>query len=148
MDAYSTTRFGSSLPPQLTTKEFFTIANGHLTTNGVLGYNVIGQVSGTREKLVAALYHTMKEVFPQVYMFPADESENIVFIATKSPEFLTWSSIQQAASARTRSGVAKLPGYGDRARNFVNRPQFASTNALILTDDNSPIEESLMQDSQ
>ena len=71
MDAYSTTRYGSSLPPQLTTKEFFTIANEHLTTNGVLGYNVIGQITGYRERLVAALYHTMKEVFPQVYMFPA-----------------------------------------------------------------------------
>jgi spermidine synthase len=148
MDAYSTTRFGSSLPPQLTTKEFFTIANGHLTTNGVLGYNVIGQVSGTREKLVAALFHTMKEVFPQVYMFPADESENIVFIATKSSEFSTWSSVQQDASARTRSGLAKLPTYVNRARNFVNRPSFTSTNTLILTDDNCPIEESLMQDSQ
>ncbi|MGD1086331.1 MAG: fused MFS/spermidine synthase, partial [Verrucomicrobiota bacterium] len=62
MDAYSTTRYGSSLPPQLTTKEFFTMASEHLTTNGVLGYNVIGQVTGSRENLVAALFKTMHEV--------------------------------------------------------------------------------------
>ena len=43
MDAYSTTRYGSSLPRQLTTKEFFTLASQHLSTNGVFAYNVIGQ---------------------------------------------------------------------------------------------------------
>jgi len=36
MDAYSTGAYGSSLPAQLTTKEFFKIADEHLTTNGVL----------------------------------------------------------------------------------------------------------------
>jgi hypothetical protein len=36
MDAYSTTPpYGSSLPPHLTTKEFFTLASAHLTTNGL-----------------------------------------------------------------------------------------------------------------
>jgi spermidine synthase len=148
MDAYSTTRYGSSLPPQLTTKEFFTIADGHLTTNGVLGYNIIGQVTGTREKLVAALYNTMKSVFPQVYLFPADESENIVFIATKSKEMATWNQVQEDGDACIRSGLVKLPTFGARMKNFVNRPQLAVTNTLILTDDNSPIEESLMQDSE
>ena len=147
MDAYSTTRYGSSLPPQLTTKEFFTMADGHLATNGVLGYNIIGQISGTREKLVAALYHTMKSVFPQVYLFPADESENIVFIATKSRQAATWSQVQEDGNARIRSGLVTLPTFATRMRNFVNRPQLAVTNTLILTDDNSPIEESLMQDS-
>jgi spermidine synthase len=144
----STTRYGSSLPPQLTTKEFFTMADGRLTTNGVLGYNIIGQIAGTREKLVAALYHTMKSVFPQVYLFPADESENIVFIATKSKQPATWSQVQQDGNARIRSGLVTLPTFGARMRNFLNRPQLAVTNTLILTDDNSPIEESLMQDSR
>ncbi len=86
MDAYSTTRYGSSLPRQLTTKEFFALASQHLSTNGVLAYNVIGQIQGFRANVIGAIYRTMHEVFPQVYMFPANESQNIVIIGTKSKE--------------------------------------------------------------
>ena len=144
MDAYSTTRYGSSLPPLLTTKEFFTIANSRLTTNGVLGYNVIGQLSGTRERLVADLYQTMKTLFPQVYLFPADESQNIVFIATKNKEIYTPTQVMSDGDALIRSGFVKLPTFADRMNNFLGRPRFAATNTIILTDDNSPIIESLM----
>src|SRR5205823_4432442 len=38
MDAYTTTRYGSSIPPHLTTREFFGIARDRLSTNGVLAY--------------------------------------------------------------------------------------------------------------
>ena len=86
MDAYSTTKYGSSLPRQLVTKEFFELASKHLSTNGVLAYNVIGQIQGYRATLVGAMYRTLSEVFPHVYMFPAEESMNIVFVATKSEE--------------------------------------------------------------
>ena len=144
MDAYATTRYGSSLPPQLTTKEFFTIANSHMTTNGILGYNIIGQLSGTRERLVADLFQTMKAVFPQVYLFPADESENIVFIATKSKELYTPTQVVADGDTLIRSGRVTLPTFATRMNNFLSRPRFAATNTIILTDDNSPIIESLM----
>jgi spermidine synthase len=147
MDAYSTTRYGSSLPPQLTTREFFTIANDHLSTNGVLGYNVIGQITGSRQNLLGALYRTMKEVFPQVYMFPAEESQNVVFIATKSPEPYTWSQVQLAGNALVNSGVVKLRTFSARTGNFLNTPPPNATNSVILTDEFSPIE-SLMRGSQ
>ena len=146
MDAYSTTRYGSSLPVQLTTREFFTSANEHLTTNGVLCYNVIGQINGYREKLLAALYHTMSDVFPQVYLFPADESQNVVFVATKFPDRVTWSSVQGQASMLVRTGVATLPTFATRARNFNNTPPPTAATAIILTDDRAPIE-SLMDGS-
>jgi spermidine synthase len=147
MDAYSTTRYGSSLPPQLTTKEFFTMASEHLTTNGVLGYNVIGQITGSRENLVAALFKTMKEVFPQVYFFPAEESQNVVFIATKDQVPVTWSQVQQEGNARIRSGTVTLPTFAARMKNFVNRPPPSAATSKILTDDYSPIE-SLMEESK
>ena len=50
MDAYATGKYGSEIPAQLTTKEFFTIANKRLGTNGILAYNIIGQITGSREK--------------------------------------------------------------------------------------------------
>jgi len=140
MDAYSTTRYGSSLPPPLTTREFFNIANDHLTTNGVLGYNVIGQVTGFRDKLVASMYHTMKQVFPQVYLFPAATSENIVFIATKSKTAFTKAQVQQMGAARVSSGIIKLPAFAARLRNFWETAPPTAAGATILTDDFNPIE--------
>jgi spermidine synthase len=145
MDAYSTTRYGSSLPPQLTTREFFTIASQRLRTNGVLAYNVIGQITGYRQNLVGAMYHTMKDVFPQVYMFPANETQNIVFIATKSAEPFTFAQVQSAAQALVSSGVAKLPSFSTRAENFLNTPPPSAANSVVLTDEFSPIESLMRQ---
>jgi spermidine synthase len=143
MDAYATGPYGSSLPPPLTTKEFFTIANEHLTTNGVLGYNVIGQITGYRDRLIASLYRTMKQVFPQVYLFPADTSQNIVFIATKSREAFTTPQVRQQGGARIRSGLVKLPTFQARLRNFLNTPPPTAATATIFTDDFNPIESML-----
>ena len=99
MDAYSTTRYGSSLPRQLMTKEFFTLASQHLSTNGVLAYNVIGQIQGYRATLIGAMYRTLSEVFPRVYMFPAVESQNVVFVATKSAEPFTSTRVAAGGAA-------------------------------------------------
>jgi len=140
MDAYTTTRYGSSLPPHLTTKEFFAIASERLTTNGVLAYNVIGQVQGWHAELVGALYRTLKEVFPQVYLFPAAESQNVVLIATKSSEHFDATRVQRAGAALLRSGRIKLPTFSARLRAFVNIPPTAAARAPVLTDDRAPIE--------
>jgi len=147
MDAYSTTRYGSSLPPQLTTKEFFTMANERLSTNGVLAYNVIGQIYGYRANLLSALYRTMKEVFPQVYFFPAEESQNVVFVATKSKELYTLSRVMREGQARMSSGLVKLPTFSVRMGRFLNTPPPNAANSIILTDDFSPIE-SLMNQAE
>jgi spermidine synthase len=147
MDAYSTTRYGSSLPRQLATKEFFTLASQHLSTNGVLAYNVIGQIQGFRATLIGAMYRTLSEVFPHVYMFPAVESQNVVFVATKSAEPFTAARAEQEAQKLTSSGVVTLPTYLLRVKSFTDeRPPTAGTSPL-LTDDYAPID-SLLQGTQ
>jgi len=144
MDAYSTTRYGSSLPPELTTREFFAIANEHLNANGVLGYNVIGQISGYRDGLIAAMYRTMKEVFPQVYLFTANESENVVMIATKSSVRYNKTRVESAGRALMEGGVVKLPTFAKRLENFWETAPPKAAEAVVLTDEFSPIE-SLMR---
>src|SRR5262249_42696310 len=89
LDAYTQNRYGAFIPHHLVTKEFFTLAASHLTTNGVLAYNVMGSLQGWRADLLGAVYKTMKAVFPQVYLFPCRSSLNVVVIATKSPEWVT-----------------------------------------------------------
>jgi spermidine synthase len=140
MDAYTTTRYGSSLPPHLTTKEFFTLASEHMSTNGVLAYNVIGQMQGWRANVIGAIYRTMKEVFPQVYMFPSSSTMNVVFIATKSRELFDSTRVQREGAALVRSGTVRLPTFTQRLRSFANVPPRAAASSPVLTDDRAPVE--------
>jgi spermidine synthase len=144
MDAYATTRYGSSIPPHLTTKEFFEIASNHLGTNGVLAYNVIGQIRGERASIIGALYRTMKEVFPQVYLFPAVESQNVVMVATKSSERFDTARVQQEGAVLMRSGTVTLPTFSERLKSFWDGTPPMTASSPILTDDYAPIE-SLLQ---
>lgn len=140
LDAYTTTRYGSSLPPHLTTREFFRLASEHMTTNGVLAYNVIGQTQGWQQGIVAAIYRTLREVFPQVYLFPAVSSRNVVLIATKSPGRFDAARVQREAADLVNAGILKLPAISDRLRSFVNLPPPAAATCPVLTDAYAPVE--------
>jgi spermidine synthase len=146
MDAYATTRYGSSLPASLTTKEFYELANSHLSTNGVLAYNVIGQIQGFRATVVGAMYRTLKSVFPEVYMFPSIESQNIVFVATKSKEVYDTARIQREAEGLIHGGIVTLPTFLERTHTFYTEAPRAAANSPLLTDDYAPIESLLNGD--
>ncbi len=144
VDAYTRSRYGSSIPPHLVTREFFAQASVRLGTNGVLAYNVIGQLQGGRADIIGALYRTMKEVFPQVYLFPASSSLNVVIIATKSPVPYDFARVQREGTELIRTGKVKLPTFATRLRAFQNvAPRNASVSP-VLTDDRAPVE-SLMR---
>lgn len=140
MDAYTTSRYGSSIPPHLTTKEFFVIAKDRLATNGVLAYNIIGQVRGWKADFVGALYRTMNEVFPRVYLFPARETQNVVMIATRSAELYDSTRVQRDGTGLLRNGKVKIAGFASRLRSFSNVPPPAAAESPILTDDRAPVE--------
>ncbi len=140
MDAYTTGRYGSSIPPHLVTKEFFKIAAEHLTTNGVLAYNVIGQTRGYRANFVGAMYRTMKEVFPQVYIFPATSSWNLVFIATRSPERFDPARVELECTKLLRSRMVTIPLFSVRTSAFQNAPPPSAATSPVLTDDHAPVE--------
>jgi spermidine synthase len=140
MDAYSTTRYGSSLPKHLTTREFFLIARDHLTTNGVLAYNVIGQIYGQRANIVGALYRTLKDVFPQVYLFPAVETQNVVMVATMSSERYDTARIKSEGATLISSGTVTLPTFALRLDSFWDGTPPTAASSPVLTDDYAPIE--------
>jgi spermidine synthase len=140
MDAYATTRYGSSIPPHLTTKEFFTLARSHLTTNGVVAYNIIGQVQGWNADFVGALFRTMREVFPQVYLFPSTETQNVVLIATKSAERFEVLRARQAGAALMRNRTVTLPLFSTRLQSFANTPPTTASRSPVLTDARAGVE--------
>jgi len=140
LDAYTKSRYGSSIPPHLTTKEFFTLAGSHLSTNGVLAYNVIGNIQDSQPEIVGAIYRTLKEVFPQVYAFPASSSLNVVLLATKSSVPFDYTRVQREGVALVQSRKIMLPTYASRLKAFRNTPPRSAGASPVLTDDRAPVE--------
>jgi spermidine synthase len=145
MDAYTENRYGSFLPLHMVTREFFQLASDHLVTNGVLAYNVIGQIQGYRADLLGAMYRTLKSVFPEVYLFPADDSQNVVFVATKSKLKYTQPMIEQRTTWLLQNRRVRLPTFKERARAFRAEGPPSWVRSPVLTDDFSPIEGLLKQ---
>ena len=140
LDAYTTTRYGSSIPPQLTTKEFFTLASERLGTNGVLAYNVIGQMQGLGQNLMGSIYRTMKKVFPHVYLFPSSSTWNVVLVATKSKESYDSFRVQQIGTQLVLARRVTFPMFSTRLHAFQATPPKNFATSPILTDDQAPVE--------
>jgi spermidine synthase len=140
LDAYITGRYGSSIPQHLATKEFFELVRNHLTTNGVAAYNVIGNVNGWHAGIVGAIYRTLNTVFPQVYLFPARSSQNVVLVATRSAARADFSLLRQRASSLVQSRRVTLPEFRQRLESFQALAPPSAARSPVLTDDYAPVE--------
>ena len=140
LDAYVKNRYGSFIPYHLATQEFFEMVRDHLTTNGVVAYNVIGTLQGWRADIPGSVYKTMKSVFPNVYLFPARESLNVVIIGTKSPLRTDANVIQQRASALIQTKRIILPTFRSRVLSFRADPPGNFHLCPVLTDDFAPVD--------
>jgi spermidine synthase len=140
MDAYTENRYGSFLPQHLVTKEFFELARSRLTTNGVLAYNVIGNLRGWRTDLLGAMHKTMQAVFPQVYLFAATESHNVVLLATQSKVPANLTLLQQRATPLLHQRRITMPTFWARLFSFQSTAPPGAARAPVLTDDYAPVE--------
>ncbi|HVV71072.1 MAG TPA: fused MFS/spermidine synthase, partial [Verrucomicrobiae bacterium] len=140
LDAYVQGRYGPSIPQHLATKEFFELARAHLTTNGVVAYNVIGSLNSWHAEIVGAMYRTLKSVFPQVYVFPAQTTQNIVLIATRAEVHADLNMLRPRAQLLTRTGRASLPGFAARMERMQTLPPPSAARSPVLTDDYAPVE--------
>jgi spermidine synthase len=140
LDAYIGDRYGSSIPQHLATKEFFELARDHLTTNGVVAYNVIGTLYGWHADIIGAIYKTLNAVFPQVYLFPSTTSMNVVLIATRSPIKANIQGVRWRAGQMVESKRITLPAFRQRVESFQNTTPASAFNSPILTDDFAPVE--------
>ena len=140
LDAYISGRYGSSIPQHLATKEFFELARDHLTTNGVIAYNVIGTLNGWHADIIGAMYRTLNAVFPQVYMFPAASSMNVVLIGTRSAVRANVEGARWRAAQMVQSGRITLPGFRERVESLWGAAPATASRSPILTDDYAPVE--------
>src|SRR5258705_1152218 len=134
LDAYVKGRYGSSIPQHLATKEFFELVRDHLTTNGIVAYNVIGSVNSWHAEIVGAIYHTLKAVFPQVYLFPASSSQNIVLLATKAAVKPDVNALRQRAISLVQARRISIPNFLQRFDRLVAVPPPNAASSPVLTD--------------
>lgn len=140
LDAYTRGRYGSFIPPHLVTREFFELADRHLTTNGVLAYNVISSTDGADAGILGALYRTLSAVFPHVYLFPCRSSKNVVLIATKSPQKVSRYVLTHRAATLVQQKRVQLPGFKGRLNAFRAQAPSSARHSPLLTDDYAPVE--------
>jgi len=141
MDAYTQGRYGASIPYELVTKEFFQLAKDHLAPDGVLAYNIIQVLKGyNTSDMVASMYRTLKEVFPQVYIFNAETSLNTILVATLKKDATSLDSLKKIAAGLVNSNKMTYPNFLDRLNNFQVDPPKNYATSPLLTDDFAPVE--------
>jgi spermidine synthase len=140
LDAYVASRYGSAIPQHLATREFFELLRDHLTTNGIVAYNVIGSLDAWQADLVGAMCRTLKTVFAQVYLFPAKGSQNVVIVATRAQVKAELSALRQRATLLIQNRQITVPDFRERLEVFHGQLPPSVARSPVLTDDYAPVE--------
>ena len=123
------------IPWHLTTQEFFTIVNDHLTDDGVMVINV-GRGPQDR-RLIDALGTTIGTVFPSIHVVDVPNSFNSILFATKQPTELK-NLVENYQTLSTKDAVHPLllETIQVSVSNLANPPE----ESLVFTDDHAPVE--------
>ncbi|HEU5299369.1 MAG TPA: fused MFS/spermidine synthase [bacterium] len=135
-----------TIPFHLATREFFATVRAQLTPGGVLASNVIGALDGPRSGFFRAVYKTLREVFPSVYVFPTDWSRydseeslrNIIVVAAQDPPRSRTAVLRAAGEARERAGVT-IERFLEAAGDLYPAP-VRTGDVPVLTDDYAPVD--------
>lgn len=138
LDAY----FTDSMPFHLATKQFFELAHRKLTPNGIIVANLISAVTGPSGKIARAFNRTLRQVYPQTYIFASrrpdnvslDTIQNVIVVATRDKQRVDIKEIVKRATALDR-GLFPDP-VQDIAVAYFDR-QLAE-DVPVLTDDYAP----------
>lgn len=133
-DAYQATH---SIPPHLTTQEFFALVKDHLTDEGMFIGNFIGSIETSKKTYLPAAMKTLLSVFPEGRFYGIQNPEgfavqNVIFIACKSD-----ACIDPCSQAFKRSPDPVVSTLCEREVK-VNAADLAMHP--LLTDDYAPVE--------
>lgn len=132
LDAYKKDK----VPFQLTTVEFFRLAERRLTDDGILFANLISAPSGPAAEFYRAEHRTMSQVFPHVYTFPTAGGpvvQNVELVATKSDRRVSEAELR-AREERREIGI----DLSHEVRTY--RYDEVSESAPLLRDDRAPVD--------
>jgi spermidine synthase len=139
LDAY----FTDAIPFHLTTREFFQTAEKKLTANGIVVANIIGAVTGPGGRITRSVVKTLREIFPQIYIFPTrradnaslDTIQNVIVIATRERQRLDIREITRRAASLGRD-LFPNP-LKDIAASYYDA-RIPDHDVPVLTDDYAP----------
>ncbi len=145
LDAY----YADAIPFHLTTREFFQTVNQKLTAQGVAVVNIIGSITGPKSKIVRSIVKTLREIFPQIYLFPtlgADDhslwtSQNIIVLASKDSKRL---NIKEIVGRAASLGRDLFPVPLSNITDSYYEATLPDDDVPILTDNYAPTD-SLLQ---
>jgi spermidine synthase len=126
IDAYTTNRYGDTMPPHLVTREFFVAVSRHLNDGGILHFHcAFGET-----RLLLALQKTIASVFGSTYVTAGEILGSHVALVTS----------KETALERARSSPAgKLPRlaqYIGEMKPYTPVP----ADIPLLTDDYAPVD--------
>jgi len=138
LDAY----FTDAMPFHLATKQFFELAQKKLTPNGIVVANLISAVTGPSGKIARAFVRTVRQVYPQTYIFASrrpenvslDTIQNVIVVATRDKQRVDVKEIVKRATALDK-GLFPDP-IQDIAVAYFDRQ--LPEDVPILTDDYAP----------
>lgn len=124
-----------SIPGHLVTAEFFDLVRRRLTDQGVYLMNIVSSVEGKPSAVFQAVTATLKQVFPNVYVFASetdrlDAMQNVTLVASMRDLQIASLAAQRESGERVQR---LLQGYLDERRYDIAR-------APILRDACNPIE--------
>jgi len=120
-----------SIPYQLTTQEAAQKMHDILNEEGIVILNIISSIEGDSGKFFRAEYATFKSVFPQLFVYPLQDSkngrtiQNIFLIASKS-------------KAKRYPFINESPELNERLKKFWHKE--ITSDLPILTDDFAPVD--------
>jgi len=128
-----------AIPIHFTTREFFQLAKTRLTEDGFILMNVIGSLDKDKNQFLLSEFKTFQSVFKNSYIIAVDsidkkEIQNFIFVGIKNGGYrLDFASVD-----------AKLPLIGDIMDKVIDDSKLPLKEAMIFTDNFSPIEKLTM----
>ena len=127
IDAYTRGRYGSTIPPHLVTREFFTEVASKLSEEGIVHFH---SYAGRDTRFSRAMYKTLASVFPSVVILGDTE-----LLASRTPIDTYKAGLKERAAAIR----ARIPEIDERIETLTaTAPEVG--DVPLLTDDFAPVD--------
>jgi spermidine synthase len=141
LDAFSK----NYVPFHLMTLEYFQLLDKKLTSDGVIISNNIGSMAGERSDIVRAVYKTISQIFPSVYVFPTEHNsgnlQNIMLAAMKTPTEYNKDELRHLASNNDNNNHNSSTALDDLDYlEHLYEAELKTNDVPLLTDQFSPVE--------
>jgi spermidine synthase len=141
LDAFSK----NYVPFHLMTLEYFQLLGERLTSDGVIISNNIGSMAGDRSDIVRAVYKTISQVFPSVYVFPTEHNsrnlQNIMLAAMKTQTEYSKDELRQLGSNNDNNNRNFSTALADvDYLGHLYEAELKTSDVPLLTDQFAPVE--------